>query len=35
MVEDDGTVDNCHPTDSGFFSMANAIAPVLEKILLR
>lgn len=30
---DDGTVDNVHPTDLGFFSMANAMAPVLEKAL--
>jgi len=33
LVGDNGTVDNCHPTDSGFFSMACAIAPVIEKIL--
>ena len=35
IVGDNGTVDNCHPTDSGFFSMACAIAPVIEKILYK
>lgn len=32
-IEDNGTVDNCHPTDSGFASMAKAIIPVMEGIL--
>lgn len=32
-IKDNGTVDNCHPSDSGFASMAKAIAPVLGKIL--
>ena len=32
VVGDNGTVDNCHPTDSGFFSMACAIGQVLEGI---
>lgn len=32
IVGDNGTVDNCHPTDSGFFSMACAVAEVLEEI---
>ena len=32
QVLDDGTVDGVHPTDVGFKSMADAIAPVLEKI---
>jgi len=32
VVGDNGTVDNCHPTDSGFFSMACAIGQVFEKI---
>ena len=32
LVGDNGTVDNCHPTDSGFFSMACAIAEVFEEI---
>ncbi len=30
---DEGTVDNCHPTDLGFYSMAQAVTPVLRKIL--
>lgn len=30
---DEGTVDNCHPTDYGFASMAKAIGDVLEEIL--
>ena len=34
LVKDDGTVDGIHPTNSGFFSMAHAIAPVLEAILM-
>ena len=34
LVKDNGTVDNCHPTDSGFFSMALAIGEVFEEILL-
>lgn len=29
----EGTVDNCHPTDLGFYSMAQAIRPVLEHCL--
>lgn len=33
LVEDNGTVDLTHPSDSGFFSMATAIEPVLKKIL--
>ena len=33
LVGDNGTVDNCHPTDSGFFSMACAIAPLIREIL--
>ncbi len=32
IVKDNGTVDNCHPTDSGFFSMACAIAEVMRGI---
>lgn len=32
-IKDNGTVDNCHPSDSGFVSMARAIAPVLGEIL--
>ena len=33
MAKDDGTVDATHPNDLGFASMANAIEPVLRKIL--
>ena len=33
LVEDNGTVDLTHPSDSGFFSMATVIEPVLKKIL--
>ena len=29
----DGTVDGCHPTDFGFYSMAMAVTEVLKKIL--
>lgn len=32
LVEDIGTVDNCHPTDSGFFSMACAVEKKLREI---
>lgn len=32
LVKDNGTVDGCHPTDSGFFSMACAIREVFEEI---
>ena len=32
MVSDTGTVDGCHPTDSGFFSMACAIKEVFIEI---
>lgn len=32
-IEGDGTVDNTHPNDSGFVSMARAIMPVLAKVL--
>lgn len=33
LVGDNGIVDNCHPTDSGFFSMACAVEEVLKEIL--
>lgn len=33
MAEGEGTVDNCHPTDLGFASMAKAVGDVLEEIL--
>ena len=29
----EGTVDTCHPTDLGFFSLAKALIPVLKGIL--
>ncbi|MBQ8804003.1 MAG: hypothetical protein IJZ53_10235 [Tyzzerella sp.] len=32
LVEDNGSVDNTHPTDSGFLSMARAIGKVFEEI---
>lgn len=31
---DNGTVDNTHPNDFGFYSMAEALGDVLEKIIL-
>lgn len=33
MAKDDGTVDDCHPNDLGFASMAKAVGDLLEKIL--
>ena len=33
LAGDEGTVDNCHPTDLGFASMAKAVGDVLENIL--
>ncbi len=32
LCKDSGTVDNCHPTDFGFASMAKALSKVLVKI---
>ncbi len=32
LCKDDGTVDNCHPTDLGFYSMAKAIIKTLKSI---
>lgn len=32
LARDNGSVDNTHPTDSGFLSMAQAIGKVFEKI---
>lgn len=34
LCENEGTVDDCHPTDLGFFSMAKALEPVIENIKL-
>ena len=33
MAKNEGTVDDCHPTDLGFASMAKALGEVLAKIL--
>jgi hypothetical protein len=33
LCGNEGTVDNCHPTDFGFASMAQALISVLKKIL--
>lgn len=32
-AKDNGTVDNCHPTDYGFVSMARVLTPLIKKIL--
>jgi len=32
-IANDYSVDDCHPTDHGFYLMANAIAPTLSKML--
>lgn len=32
MAGNEGTVDNCHPNDLGFASMAVAVGDVLETI---
>lgn len=32
LCADEGTVDNCHPTDFGFASIAKALGDVIEKI---
>lgn len=33
LAQNEGTVDNCHPNDLGFASMAKAVGDVLETIL--
>lgn len=33
LAKDEGTVDGCHPTDLGFFSMAQAVCEVLEPVV--
>lgn len=33
LAEDNGTVDKTHPNNLGFYSIAQAMAPVVEKIL--
>ena len=35
LCKNEGTVDNCHCTDLGFFSMADKVGKVIEKILER
>lgn len=32
-IKDNGTVDGCHPTDLGFFSMAKRMIPIMKDIL--
>ena len=32
MARDNGTVDNCHPNDLGFYSIAQALTTVFKKI---
>jgi len=34
LCRDEGTVDNCHPTDFGFASMAAALGDVMEGIII-
>ncbi len=33
LAKNEGTVDACHPTDLGFYSMAHALIPVLKEII--
>ena len=33
LAGNEGTVDNTHPTDLGFFSMATALIPLINDIL--
>ena len=33
FAHNDGTVDDCHPNDLGFTSIAKALAPIFEKLL--
>lgn len=33
LAQNDGTVDNCHPNDLGFYSMAQAVGDMIEKII--
>lgn len=35
MAENDGTVDNTHPNDLGFASMAKVLGDALQKILFK
>ena len=34
FAENNGTVDGCHPNDLGFYSMARALTPYIEPLLL-
>ncbi len=33
FIADEGTVEGCHPTDLGFYFMAQGLLPILKKIL--
>ena len=33
LTDNDGTVDNCHPNDLGFYSIAETLSKVLEKLM--
>ena len=33
LAENEGTVDNCHPNDLGFFSVASALIPLINDIV--
>ncbi len=33
IARNDGTVDNCHPNDLGFYSMSRALLPIIKRIL--
>jgi hypothetical protein len=33
-AENNGTVDNCHPTDLGFWSMAKVLGDLIEEMEL-
>ena len=35
LAGDEGTVDGCHPSDLGFFSMAAAVSKVMEEIFAK
>jgi len=35
FAKNEGTVDNCHPNDLGFYSMAETLGAVIEKILAK
>lgn len=33
LAKEEGTVDNCHPTDFGFYSMANAMEETIKEMI--